>query len=804
VIKRLNSIKNLAIFQNFEWDQSVKDAMGAVKNFSEINILYGRNYSGKTTLSRIVRAMETGALSNKYIDPQFQVQLTDGKLITPSNLMTHGQSIRVFNEDFVRENLQFISNPEECIKPFAILGDNNNKIELEIQTLESELGKNDLGNESGLYKSKVLKEKEYQKAKTDHGNRSDQLKSQLNTKATGRQAGIKYQSARFGDQNYTVAKLENDLQTALKGDFQQQSADQIKQYEKVIEEKALSPIPLIATPKLLFEQFIQDAKNLLTKNINESNKIEELIKDAMLNKWVKEGREHHHDKRTTCAFCGNQISKSRWVALEQHFDEASRELDLAIETLLGKIELETSSIDGKLLIKNGSFYSKFHERVELINQSLAVLVKSYKEHLDNLTDLLKKKKDDKFRKDIVVDVEDNSTEILQLWLQYAELATESNSYSAQLGSDQEKAKKHLRLDEVYRFAQIIGYKEYLAEIANLKNAEERERQAVSDILAIIQLKLNKIAAKKRELNDEEKGAIKVNEYLNNHFGHQFLSLRAIKDSSEAGSIPAIRFEVTREGKKAYHLSEGECSLLAFCYFLAKLEDIDTKGSKPIIWIDDPISSLDGNHVFFIYSLISARIAQTDSYSQLFISTHNLDFLKYLKRLKGWTISSIGKPQERQKEYFTINRNGNSSSIGIMPKHLKDYVTEFNFLFHHIYKCSRADSSTDDGALVDYQFANNARKFMEIYLHYKYPDYRDESEKLIAFFGADKVPAILMDRINNEYSHLCGGFERGAMPVVVPEMKTVACQILERIKELDREQYKALLNSVGESSEEGSV
>jgi len=47
-------------------------------------------------------------------------------------------------------------------------------------------------------------------------------------------------------------------------------------------------------------------------------------------------------------------------------------------------------------------------------------------------------------------------------------------------------------------------------------------------------------------------------------------------------------------------------------------------------IDDPISSLDSNHVFFVFSLIDSIIAKPKKYTQLFISTHNLDFLKYIK------------------------------------------------------------------------------------------------------------------------------------------------------------------------------
>ena len=95
----------------------------------------------------------------------------------------------------------------------------------------------------------------------------------------------------------------------------------------------------------------------------------------------------------------------------------------------------------------------------------------------------------------------------------------------------------------------------------------------------------------------------------------------------------------------------------------------------------------------------------------------------------------------------------------------------------------------------YNFGNNARKFLEIYLYYKYPNGIDGDGKLLKFFGNNNIPAIFTDRVNNEYSHLCGGFERGASPIEVPEMKAAARQILLRIKD-DPEQYSALLQSIG--------
>lgn len=228
--------------------------------------------------------------------------------------------------------------------------------------------------------------------------------------------------------------------------------------------------------------------------------------------------------------------------------------------------------------------------------------------------------------------------------------------------------------------------------------------------------------------------------------------------------------------------------------MAKLEDIDTKGSKPIIWIDDPISSLDGNHIFFVFSLLKSEIVDRNIFEQLFISTHNLEFLKYLKRLTGGIKLPNSKFQKYIRAFFLINRHEKIAQILAMPKYLKEYITEFNFLFEQVYKCTEIEAVDDSNYTLFYNFGNNARKFLEIYLYYKYPDASKDTEKLKKFFGTDPVPAILTDRINNEYSHLCGVFERGATPVEVPEMKKTADLIINKLKG-DRDQYESLLKSI---------
>lgn len=139
MIKKISKIKDFAVFKDFEWDKSVLDKNERPITFGDINIIYGRNYSGKTTLSRIVRSLETKTLSEKYGNGTFQVELESGITIGQEELESFTQPIRVFNEDFVRDKLLFINSPEDGVKPFAVLGDNA-EIEREIQQYQEQLG----------------------------------------------------------------------------------------------------------------------------------------------------------------------------------------------------------------------------------------------------------------------------------------------------------------------------------------------------------------------------------------------------------------------------------------------------------------------------------------------------------------------------------------------------------------------------------------------------------------------------------------------------------------------------------------
>ena len=72
MIQKIKSIASFGVFNGFVWDSCVLDPEGKVQEFKKLNIFYGRNYSGKTSLSRIFRAMETQKLPEKIENPTIQ------------------------------------------------------------------------------------------------------------------------------------------------------------------------------------------------------------------------------------------------------------------------------------------------------------------------------------------------------------------------------------------------------------------------------------------------------------------------------------------------------------------------------------------------------------------------------------------------------------------------------------------------------------------------------------------------------------------------------------------------------------
>jgi wobble nucleotide-excising tRNase len=785
MFKKITSISNMAVFKNFDWNKTVKEANGRVAEFKTVNIVYGRNYSGKTTLSRVFRACETGVISDKYIAPSFSIELGDGSEFRNENIPYLGSKVRVFNEDFVRENLNFIANSEESISSFAILGDDNNRIEKEIELKEIELGS--IEKNTGLNAEKKQATLNYLKAKNAVSAAESSLETKIKDKANKKGVGIKHNKV-FGEATYNAVKLKKDIELVLRPSYVQLPDEKVYETTSLLKEDTKATISSIGKLSLNYSTLQSRVKEVVERRISISNPLNELVENNILENWVRSGRAIHEGKRQTCGFCGTSLSIDLYEKLDQHFNKESEGLRDNLESLISLLDREINQIPTFLNIDNNNFYSTYRAKLDVLKEQFRTTSLSYVGSLKAFKTVLNKRLVDIFKPIEFVEAKNFTSAIEALLDELQEIVNKSNEFTKSISSKKSIAKVNLRLKDVYQFSQDIKYQEENEKIDALKadlNLSEVNNTKVQGYVDKLE---GKIKSLKSELKDETKGADRVNEYLNDFFGHKEISLKSIENSE------GYRFEVIRSGERAHHLSEGECSLVAFCYFMAKLEDIETKGQKPIIYIDDPISSLDSNHIFFVFGLINSEIVNTGFFSQLFISTHNLDFLKYLKRLLPQ--DEAGNKLERR--YFIVERLGLESNIRLMPNYLKSYVTEFNYLFHQVFKCANApDISLSDEHDCYYNYANSARKFLEAFLYFKYPNANEKDNlKLAKFFGGDIRSKILIERITNEYSHLAGAFERSTTPIDIPEMKTSAQFILNKIHEKDPEQYSSLLESIG--------
>lgn len=793
MLKKITSIKNLAVFNNFQWDSFVVDVNGCPIDMKPLNIVYGRNYSGKTTLSRIVRSLHTGSISSRYGEPEYSLLLADGATVTHDDPKAHSLQVRVFNEDFVRENLRVFNNDDEGIAAFAVLGEDNADLAAQLAKKEDELGSED---KAGSLRAELAEQvRILSNTKNKHRTEVNALDALLTDKARA----IK-ENARYADVNYTIRKIRPDIEASSQDSYTPPSDENIAKLEATLSETEKPGIASYPVVTLKWDGLSSKAKSLLEQLVVPTTPIDDLLADSGLQRWVDEGRDHHRDLRDTCAFCVNRLPDDLWDRLDGHFSKEAKDLEVKLGTLLKEVDDELTDVSSLLAVDTSAFYRAFSDTIDNLVADIEKWRTNYAASLNQLRAAIIARQADVFASVAVPDADDVSGDVQGLRDRAEELRKENSEYTASLTAEKSKARDSLRLNEVSLFLDTIKYDEKMEQIAK-SAADVTARQTLhNDAQRKVREAQETIAELKAQMRDERNGAKKVNQYLSHYFGHPSLRLEALPEEGDDDDAAQYRFEIQRDGTRAYHLSEGEKGLLAFCYFMGRLEDVDTTGTKPVIWIDDPISSLDENHVFFIYSLIQSHILERDVASQLVVSTHSLSFLKYLRRLNG--------PGGPQRSYFVVERSGDASTLKPMPKHLKLFSTEFHYLFDCLYRCAKADPHADGTVDVFYSFGNNVRKFLEMYLYFRFPNAIDEQgrgthgpRRINRFLGDDKVSASLAERIENEYSHLHGLFERGATPVDMPAMQKMAQLVLDKIREHDSDQYEALLQSIGKSPED---
>lgn len=105
-IKVIRELKKFASFEDFLWNTN------GLKNFQKYNLFYGLNGSGKTTLSRLMYFLSLGKIPDleQFSDLkqlEFKIELNDETTIKSLEENPLKGKIKVFNNDFINNNIQF-------------------------------------------------------------------------------------------------------------------------------------------------------------------------------------------------------------------------------------------------------------------------------------------------------------------------------------------------------------------------------------------------------------------------------------------------------------------------------------------------------------------------------------------------------------------------------------------------------------------------------------------------------------------------------------------------------------------------
>ncbi|MEW5714064.1 AAA family ATPase [Pseudomonas sp. SB113] len=324
MIKQID-ILSFGSFSGFDWNETVRDSGKNVKTFHRLNILYGRNYSGKTTLSRVFRALETHKLPSNYVGSSFTVTGDKGA-VTCSGLMTHGYDVRVYNRDFVTDNLSFLVNEDGGeIKTFAIVGEQNKGIDDAIAAIETKLGRAEA--KGGLRFDLEAKREERDRTKTDHSTAFTALEGKLRAQAADK---IK-KNLQYGVPVYNIDHIRRDIAATRKAEFVPLTLQEQAGKLALLKQEALPDITDTVVITLQFDYLKNQAEPILSKVITPTTPIQELLNDSVLQLWVKQGIAHHRDKREVCAFCRQSLPHDLWQKLDEHFSKESGDLETSLD-----------------------------------------------------------------------------------------------------------------------------------------------------------------------------------------------------------------------------------------------------------------------------------------------------------------------------------------------------------------------------------------------------------------------------------------------------------------------------------------
>lgn len=664
-----------------------------------INILYGRNGSGKSSISRAIREF------SKNGDEDSE----ERKYIVSFNADIDKSLIHVFNEDFVKEKVLVDS---DGVGTIVMLG-KQVEVDGKIETLKNTQGKlqdeyskllelrddlnNSRNNASPLSCKKNLKDGLNGWASMDSHIKNTKTNSKISDDVLARLFGLEH----------TIAKGETllKLQQKFKNDFElyQSTNNAVKLF----------------WPKESFglTMSLQEILNLLNIHIEkptltERDKIIISIAEGKYSKYINEVETILADSELhVCPLCQRELSDSEKSDLQSRvrkfFNKSSEEYRERLYSIMNSINDVKPSLPS---INNDAFVNQIgavFETVQVLNSHLANIrtqigIKIANIYADTHIDF---------------DVAEFDKAISDYNKACENLSVAIENYNNAIDEREALKDKLIEINNKIAFLTNKGlFEAYFKALAMQRDNESKisnvEKQIEHYRSAILGL-------------EQEKKQVKIAlNFINQALRFIFYDKNrlVLVEGEGCYRLKSKGYEV-----KPKDVSLGERNIIGLCYFFASLfegKNEDTQYTDEILAvIDDPVSSFDFENRIGVISFLKWQLAKMhkgNSHSKALVLTHDIQVALDLLKTNEPIINI-------QQKLMCL------SDHKLQFKNRKD-ISEYKQLLHDIYEFAKLDVVPDNSFTI----GNKMRKVLEAYFSFNYANgYTNEGCLDIVLKDSDK-------------------------------------------------------------------
>ena len=594
--------------------------LATLETDKKINLIYGLNGTGKSTLSEFLYDRSSPAFSNCSVEG------------------LNSEDILVYNQSFIRDNFYQSDN----LKGIFTLSKENKGAEEKVKEAEKEITK--FENE----KTKKTNAIENHNTDLSKKNRNAANKTwEIKTNYAGGDRVLEYCLAGLMGRKESLYKYLSEINKPLQK--LGKSTDQLKKEVESIQGSAAKKYGLLST--ITFSANQVESNQLFQKVIigNESSPVSGLIKKLENSDWVKQGIDYLPEEIAVegvlCPFCQEKtITKTLVESIKNYFDKTYEndigELKKSLSEYKTGFELlpkkEEYELNPFIVEKKSEFENQYNAIIQCLVTNQARIEEKLKTPSQKITLIDSKNKIKTFNHfigNINNAIIENNIKI--------------DNKDASLAAIKKEFWKIMRWD----------YDQTIAAYNNDKSSIESK---IKDLRKEIKNIETDISAQIKIVKEQQKKTVNIEESINN-INNALIELGIESFKIEKHSDILYKIARAEQCENTFKtLSEGEKMIISFLYFRELCKGKKTAishSNKKIVVIDDPISSLSHIYVFNVGQLIKNDFFKSN-YEQIFVLTHSLYFFYEL------TDPNHNRRKQTQK-LFRMTKNCDGGHISRM-------------------------------------------------------------------------------------------------------------------------------------------